>query len=522
MAKLTTEEFIAKAKAVHGDRYDYSKVEYVNASTKVCIICKKHGEFWQVPNSHLRGIGCPQCAIKRRISQQTYTKETFLKLALEKHHDKYNYSRINYVDTKTKICIVCPKHGEFWQTPAAHIQGQGCPQCGVERNKCKRSYSLSDFLKLAKEKHGNKYDYSKIQYVDYKTKVCIVCPEHGEFWQAPKDHTQGRGCPICAGHIQQTTEAFISKASRVHGNRYDYSLAEYQTSKKKVCIVCPEHGEFWQTPNAHLRGAGCPICAQRIRVKGISYTQDTFVAKAKDVHGDKYDYLKVNYINSSTKVCIICPKHGEFWQTPRDHIAGHGCQKCAGWNIYDEETFYKGAHMYHGNKYDYRKVVFRGSAHKICIVCPKHGEFWQLPATHAYKGKGCPQCSREQSAQEREIPSEIILEEAHKYKYLKDFVKQASSYYAIATKRKLDISFLKRTHHSDYSYEEVIALARKCKYASEFERKYGGAYNRAKATGWYNDITWFEVPKMFNGDMNAQTMLFMLMKMKPDALYMLG
>ena len=504
MAKLTTEEFIAKAKAVHGDRYDYSKVEYTGNKAKVCIICREHGEFWQVPNSHLRGIGCPQCAIKRRISQQTYTKETFLKLALERHHDKYDYSRINYVDTKTKICVVCPKHGEFWQTPAAHIQGQGCPQCGVERIKSKRSYSLSDFLKLAKEKHGDRYDYSKVEYFNSRKKVCIICREHGEFWQNPNCHIQGNGCPVCAGSKRSSTELFVEKANIVHGGKYDYSTVKYTSNKKKVCIICPKHGQFWQTPNAHLRGAGCPICAQAIRVKSIKDSLSDFILKAHKVHGNKYDYSKVNYINSSTKICIICPEHGEFWQTPRDHIAGHGCQKCAGWNIYDEETFYKGAHMYHGNKYDYRKVVFRGSAHKVCIICPKHGEFWQLPATHAYKGKGCPQCSREQRAQEREIPSEIVIEEAHKYEYLKDFVKQAPSYYAIATKRKLDISFLKRTHHSDYSYEEVIALARKCKYASEFERKYGGAYNRAKAMGWYNDITWFEVPKMFNGDMNAQ------------------
>ena len=503
MAKLNTEEFIAKAKSVHGDRYDYSKVEYAGNKAKVCIICREHGEFWQVPNSHLRGIGCPQCAIKRRISQQTYTKETFLKLASERHHDKYDYSGINYVDTKTKICIVCPKHGVFWQTPGAHIHGQGCPLCGIDRNRSKRAYSLSDFLMLAKKKHKDKYDYSKIQYVNYKTKVCIVCPEHGEFWQTPKDHIQGRGCPVCAGHIQQTIETFISKATRVHGHKFDYSLVEYKTSKNKVCIVCPKHGKFWQTPNAHLRGAGCPICAQRIRVKDISYTQDTFIAKAKAVHGSKYDYSKVNYINSSTKVCIICPEHGEFWQTPRDHIAGHGCQKCAGWNIYDEETFYKGAHMFHESKYDYSKVVFLGSAHKVCIICPKHGEFWQLPATHAYKGKGCPKCSFESRVSERKIPSKYILEEARKFKYLKEFVKERPSLYSIAIKRNIDIGFLQRERHSNYSYEEVMNIAKSCRYASEFERKHGGAYNRAKAMGWYEDITWFELPEQFKGNLDA-------------------
>ena len=234
------------------------------------------------------------------------------------------------------------------------------------------------------------------------------------------------------------------------------------------------------------------------------FTKEDFIERAKEVHGDKYDYSKVKYINTRTKVCIVCPEHGEFWQTPGDHIAGHGCQKCAGWNIYDEETFYNGAHLFHGDKYDYSKVVFRDSAHKVCIICPKHGEFWQLPATHAYKGKGCPKCSLELRAAERETPSEVVLREAHKYKYLKEFVKKKPSLYSIAIKRNIDISFLQRERHSDYTYEEVMNIAKSCRYASEFERKHGGAYNRAKAMGWYEDITWFELPEQFNGSLDAK------------------
>ena len=502
--QLSTSVFVERSKHIHGDRYDYSKVSYVNNKTKVCIVCPKHGEFWQIPNSHLRGVGCPLCGVKRRTIQQTYTKETFLKLALEKHGESYDYSGINYVDTNTKISIVCPKHGPFWQKPAAHIQGQGCPQCGVERIRSKRSYSLADFIRLAKDKHGERYDYSKVQFVNYQTKVCIVCPKHGGFWQVPSEHVQGKGCPSCAGHLKLTTEEFIKRARHIHHNKYDYSSVRYTNSKKKVCIICPEHGQLWQTPNAHLGGAGCPICAQRIRVKSVADTQTDFIMKAKKVHGDKYDYSKVNYRNSATKVCIICPEHGEFWQTPGDHIAGHGCQKCAGWNIYDEETFYNGAHLFHGDKYDYSKVIFRDSAHKVCIICPKHGEFWQLPATHAYKGKGCPKCSLEFRAAERETPSEVVLREAHKYKYLKEFVKKKPSLYSIAIKRNIDISFLQRERHSDYTYEEVMNIAKSCRYASEFERKHGGAYNRAKAMGWYEDITWFELPEQFNGSLDAK------------------
>lgn len=366
-----------------------------------------------------------------------------------------------------------------------------------------RKLSIEEFIKKAQEVHGDKYDYSKVEYVNSRTKVCILCPKHGEFLQTPSEHIQGRGCPFCAGHKKYSLNEFIIKANHIHANKYSYSKVNYINNKTKVCIICPKHGDFWQKPNSHLSGAGCPICAQKIRQKSVTDTQSDFIFKAKKTHGNKYNYSKVNYINSASKVCIICPKHGEFWQTPRDHIAGHGCQKCAGWNIYDEDSFYKGARSFHGNKYDYSKVTFRGSGHKVCIICPKHGEFWQFPATHAYKGRGCPKCSFESRATDRETPSEIVLQEAHKYHFLKDFVKSAPSMYGIAIKRNLDISFLQRERHSDYTYEEIMNIAKTCKYASEFERKYGGAYNRAKAMGWYDDITWFGIPDLFKGSLET-------------------
>ena len=500
---MTTEEFIQKAQTVHGNRYDYSKVEYAGSKTKVCIICPKHGEFWQVPNSHLRGIGCSKCGKERMAHSRTRTKEWFLEKAKQVHGDKYDYSKIQYSNLKTKICIVCPEHGEFWQQPNAHLNGQGCPQCGTIKIREKRAYSFADFLSLAKKKHGNRYDYSKANYINYKTKICIVCPKHGEFWQKPTEHVQGKGCPKCGGSVKSTADDFIEKARKIHGSKYDYSKVVYKNSKTNVCIICPEHGEFEQISNSHLRGGGCPICAQQMRIRNTRDTLQDFIKKAKQVHGNKYDYSKVNYVNSGTEVCIICPEHGEFWQKPVTHIQGSGCLKCGGKYILNEESFYEGARSFHGDKYDYSKVVFRGSAHRVCIICPKHGKFWQLPATHAHLGKGCQKCSFEDRAEGRKIPSDYILKEAKKYKYLKDFVKGKPSLYGIALSRKLDLSFLQRERHPDYTYEEVMKIARSCRYASEFERKHGGAYNRAKVMGWYDDITWFEIPEQYKGDLGA-------------------
>ena len=123
----------------------------------------------------------------------------------------------------------------------------------------------------------------------------------------------------------KTANKFIEDAKKIHGNKYDYSKVEYKGSKVKVCIICPTHGEFWQKPNSHLNGCGCPNC-----LKTKKMTTESFIRKAKQIHGDKYDYSKVEYKNARTKVCIICPKHGEFWQIPCDHINSKcGCPSCS-------------------------------------------------------------------------------------------------------------------------------------------------------------------------------------------------
>ena len=316
---MNIQEFIEKAKKIHGDRYDYSKVEYVNAYTKVCIICPKHGEFWQAPRHHLNGSGCPYCVGKKRL-----TTEEFIRRAKEVHGDRYDYSKVEYVNTRRKVCIICPKHGEFWQIPLHHLKGSGCPNCVG-----KKRLTTEEFIRRAKDVHGDRYDYSKVEYVNARTKVCVICPEHGEFRQTSSEHLRGQGCPKCGQEKKvssstMTTEEFIRRAKDVHGDRYDYSKVEYVNTRTKVCIICPEHGEFLQIPNNHLQGQGCPYCAQEKRTS----TTEEFIHRANEVHGNRYDYSKVEYINALKKVCIICPKHGEFWQIPASHLSGKGCPNC--------------------------------------------------------------------------------------------------------------------------------------------------------------------------------------------------
>jgi len=317
--KLTTEEFIKRAREVHGDRYDYSKVEYIGAKTKVEIICPIHGSFWQIPFSHLQGFGCSKCAGKSKL-----TTEEFIAKARKIHGDKYDYSNVEYSNSNTKIEIICPEHGSFWQTPFSHLQGHGCPKCANLLNANKRALTEIDFIEMAKDVHANKYDYSVVKYINNHTKVEIICTEHGSFCQTPASHLQGHGCPKCEGKYKQTTEEFIQSAMEIHGDKYNYDKVRYKNRHTKVEIICPEHGSFFQTPNSHLNGCGCPKCSATFK-----NTTDDFIQKARKTHGDKYSYSKVEYINSSTKVEIVCSTHGSFFQVPAMHLFGQGCPRCA-------------------------------------------------------------------------------------------------------------------------------------------------------------------------------------------------
>ena len=253
MRKRTLGEFIYEARKVHGDKYDYSRVVYESSVKKVCIICPEHGEFWQIADAHLRGAQCPKCYNLSRRSNA----EKFIAKCKEVYGNLYDYSKVKYVHSKEKVCVICPKHGEFWVTPNSHMRGSRCPACYGTPKK-----TLEQFIKEARNIHGDKFDYSKVVYDGLDVKVCIVCPEHGEFWQKPGIHLRGYGCPICGGSKRLTNEEFIEKAKLVHEDKYDYSKTNYISYRDKVCIICPEHGEFWQQANAHLFGAGCPTCPE--------------------------------------------------------------------------------------------------------------------------------------------------------------------------------------------------------------------------------------------------------------------
>lgn len=266
MSKFNLEDFLKKSTLIHGDKYDYSKSIYKNNRTKLIISCPIHGDFLQRPFTHMQGSGCRKCSDINRGKKAKMSHEDFIIKAKEIHGDRYDYSETIFKDADKDVTIICPEHGKFEQNRRAHLyKRRGCPKCGVIESIQKRSLTTESFIKKAKDIHGDKYDYSLVNYVNAHKKVDIICPEHGKFSQKPGNHLFGWGCRTCGSFKtgaskRHNQNEFLEKCKKIHGSKYDYSKTEYTLDRIKVIITCPIHGDFEQVPNSHLRGAGCPRC----------------------------------------------------------------------------------------------------------------------------------------------------------------------------------------------------------------------------------------------------------------------
>ncbi len=270
--------FINKSKNVHGDKYNYSKVEYIGSNIKVSIICPKHGEFYQTPSNHLSGKECIKCSYEKRGVNLTSSNQKFITKAQKKHGNKYEYSKLKYVNAKIKVCITCPKHGDFYQLPSKHLYGNTCPNCADEIRNLNNVKTNDDFIEESKIKHNNIYFYDKVNYINAKINVSIICKNHGEFFCTPNNHLRGKGCPKCVGK-NKSTEEWILDSKQKHGEKYNYDKVVYKKSDVKVCINCNKHGDFWQVAQYHLSGNGCPTCKQSKLENDVSEILDKLNVK---------------------------------------------------------------------------------------------------------------------------------------------------------------------------------------------------------------------------------------------------
>jgi hypothetical protein len=245
------------------------------------------------------------------------------------------------------------------------------------------------FIDRSKLIHGDKYDYSLVNYIRSNLKVKIICVTHNlMFEQSPVLHMTGSQCPSCSKRVNRTTEQFIEEAIVIHGNKFDYSQVIFTTKKSPVKIICNTCNTiFKQAPGNHLIGQGCMNCYNKNTVRSL----EQFIQKAKKIHGNKYNYSKVIYKNNDTYVIIICQIHGEFQQSPHSHLNGSNCIKCAN-NMRSTEEFIKDANKKHNYKYKYENTIFTGVRTKVIVTCLKHGNFKIISGNHLF-GQGCKKCN---------------------------------------------------------------------------------------------------------------------------------
>lgn len=211
------------------------------------------------------------------------TKEIFIERSIEYHGIKYDYTKSFYINANAKVEIICKEHGSFFQTPKKHYNGHGCQKCSKT---CKLTNET--FKEKAINIHGNRYDYSKVNYINTKTKVEIICEYHGSFYQTPDSHLNKNGCNKCSGNYTVSLNEFIKNANKIHDYLYDYSKVIYVNTTTKIEIICKEHGMFIQTPNSHLSGRGCSKCANMIK---SGFNKNHFMNCAIKYNNKAYFYI---------------------------------------------------------------------------------------------------------------------------------------------------------------------------------------------------------------------------------------
>lgn len=259
-----------------------------------------------------------------------------------------------------------------------------------------------------RSRHGDRYDYSHVGYVDTRAKVIIVCRKHGPFKQGPAEHWKGQGCPRCArpkqtGASPRPWDQIEPRLVAAHDGKYTYDGANYRDSNSKIRATCPEHGDFWPQVASHLRGRfGCRECSyiERGQAKRVSFAE--WLKCARERFGHRFDYDAASW-NTHTNIGLKqirfrCPEHGWQVMKPNYHLESPmGCPTCGRYlggdkrRLTTEEFISRGVARF-GGKYNYEKTVYTSAYEKLIVTCPKHGDFSTLPNNHT-AGHECPRCA---------------------------------------------------------------------------------------------------------------------------------
>ena len=328
MKKLTQSEFLDRAQAIHPD-LDLSGFVYSGLAVKSTAICRTHGSFQTSWGTLKQGCGCPSCGLTSRVSSRTLDFYSWVSVAVGVHSDKYNYDQNSWKNAHSKVTIICPTHGEFSQIASAHSnRGQGCPKCADVSTGERSRLSQPEFLYQCSSVHGDTYDLSETIYLGMGKPIKVICRSHGAFYpRAGNFVNRSSGCPTCSklrvGMLSRKSESsHFDDFNNAHNGKYSYNRVYYVDGSAWVDATCATHGNFSMLAQDHKSGHACPKC------HGMR-DRDSFIARATDVHGDKYDYSQVIYDGATSKVTLMCPSGHTFTQTPTMHVWGQGCPQCA-------------------------------------------------------------------------------------------------------------------------------------------------------------------------------------------------
>lgn len=416
--RISTNDFIFKARTYVSNSLDYSHVKYVNSTSKVDILCPDHGLFSVAPSNFLfKKTGCPRCTKISKDNGRKLTHNDFYKRAKKVHKNIYKYDLTNYENNRSKIIVFCKEHGEFKPTASNFLQGKGCPKCAVQKSAIKRTLTTTDWISKAKIVHGDRYDYSKVKYVSSKVKVSIICKKHGSFFINPSNHISlKRGCAKCANFpaTKILSKPRISQKefiSRCEENVTNFNLSFTKTIfngvKNKVIVSCNIHGDFEILASNLLRGGGCKLCSS-YKVNSSKRTSlIEFVRKSKSFYDIEYNYDDVQFNNLHDKVILSCPIHGKWEVIAANHMMGKSsCPSChklktikklKDSNLISQDDFIYRCEKAHNFIYDYSKTKYTHSMDYVLIICKIHGEFRQQARNHMI-GKGCPRCANKEKS----------------------------------------------------------------------------------------------------------------------------
>lgn len=477
---LTRDEAIERCKEIHGDKYNYTDMKYVNMSTYTNVRCKKHGEFRIKLTDHCsqkKKKGCWKCS-----GYFGYTREDFIEVATEKHNGYYDYSEADYTKATDKICIICPKHKKFYQRANSHMDGFGCKLCakrGISNKQLEWLTCLNVEVDGIIQHYGNGGEHliegSLYRADGYCPKTNTILEFHGDYFHGNPEiyhpntinsvNSKRMGelyketlereeyiksaeyqlkvvwefewiCALRAvkklqrkfrGEKEElfkpkkgvwSVVKFLEKAKKAHPDvEYDYSLVTKPVSRyEEVEIGCPVdgHGYFKQVVHNHIAKHGCQLCGIKKSADSHKSNTEKFKKNARKLHGKKYDYSKVEYIDENTPVIIICPEHKDFEQKPVNHLKGNGCKECG----YEKnrkqfslgkKKFIEKAKAKFGDLYDYSLVKYKNTDTPVKVICQKHGEFMISPYLHTRMGKDnkhknhghCQKCSHEMALERR-------------------------------------------------------------------------------------------------------------------------